>query len=873
MSETEDGDDGGRQRRRARDLLGMYYGVGETPTRRAAHDLDIDSAQFVADRYLKDVLAKKAVNGLIEESNTRINEMKSLDSDLQMLVYENYNKFISATDTIKTMKTNVENMESELKQLDENMKAIDSCSKTIHSKIGERRTKIESMNSAFTQLKRLQFLLELPGRLKKCIEMKAYAQAVSYWEAASKILTQYSHLESFSRIIKECKAPLEELKTRLRSAVTLIPVSEKVTKEAKQEQHQLLQQSEKKKKRKDESVDKDSGASKNAEIDEDLPSNRLSEMAEYVQMLHKLGDNVNAVRDMFLLHRKQLLTKALQNWAPLNPTESVMTCVARLNARFMPRLAWTCRVFIPLFSDIDDRKELVQWARDVGGQYLSAMRELLTSADWSFERLSNNAQSPTEFNDALSVIGEEVRRIAAYVPESHLEETLANTISNIVRGRVRKEFDLIAAKFRAFMDKEISSSTTPESASLFDVPDVSFVRDDLQNVVLFVDPLIFGNESLRPGHKKSLVQVVSTILVDFVPSNVDAFMSVFLKSRAGLPEVVFSAVSTKASPSSAGNASAISALGSLRLCQLCLGVARHVVPVITKVLKPYVAAMDDSEGFSSFSAEKLTEQVLRLARTFVTQYAESTSRSISNTFSASMDAVNWLQAKEPKDVREITVSVVKELSAANQRLKCSFPSAIIPQGVKNLHPELTSEDRGIDRHGSMSTGLHASSTTSNISPSSSSHGISSSGSFNGGLSSASSRGRRSGTVTHHPSTGVGMEVDKVFSKGLAQFSVTPPLFTPASVMMFILKRVFKSISEAIRLQTLSVNGRTQLLVDLEYMRLRMMPLVADADRADVSKLETLVDVALQICKDRCVSTEKPPADLVRQLATTRASRE
>lgn len=28
-------------------------------------------------------------------------EIKNLDTDLQMLVYENYNKFISATDTIK----------------------------------------------------------------------------------------------------------------------------------------------------------------------------------------------------------------------------------------------------------------------------------------------------------------------------------------------------------------------------------------------------------------------------------------------------------------------------------------------------------------------------------------------------------------------------------------------------------------------------------------------------------------------------------------------------------------------------------------------------------------------------------------------------
>jgi len=41
-------------------------------------------------------------------------EIKGLDSDMQMLVYENYNKFISATDTIRSMKCSVEEMDSKM---------------------------------------------------------------------------------------------------------------------------------------------------------------------------------------------------------------------------------------------------------------------------------------------------------------------------------------------------------------------------------------------------------------------------------------------------------------------------------------------------------------------------------------------------------------------------------------------------------------------------------------------------------------------------------------------------------------------------------------------------------------------------------------
>ena len=36
---------------------------------------------------------------------------------MQMLVYENYNKFISATDTIRSMKSNVDGMDSNMHEL------------------------------------------------------------------------------------------------------------------------------------------------------------------------------------------------------------------------------------------------------------------------------------------------------------------------------------------------------------------------------------------------------------------------------------------------------------------------------------------------------------------------------------------------------------------------------------------------------------------------------------------------------------------------------------------------------------------------------------------------------------------------------------
>lgn len=59
-------------------------------------------------------MLEKSATELIAEDTKMVHEIRSLDSDMQMLVYENYNKFISATETIKRMKNNVEAMETDI---------------------------------------------------------------------------------------------------------------------------------------------------------------------------------------------------------------------------------------------------------------------------------------------------------------------------------------------------------------------------------------------------------------------------------------------------------------------------------------------------------------------------------------------------------------------------------------------------------------------------------------------------------------------------------------------------------------------------------------------------------------------------------------
>eukprot|EP01006_Ploeotia_vitrea_P023471 TRINITY_DN55969_c0_g1_i1.p1 TRINITY_DN55969_c0_g1~~TRINITY_DN55969_c0_g1_i1.p1 ORF type:complete len:728 (-),score=72.07 TRINITY_DN55969_c0_g1_i1:78-1982(-) len=136
-----------------------------------------------------------------------------------MLVYENYNKFISATDTIRKMKNNVESMEDKMDSLGKNMEAISECTTEITNSLAARRSQIERLVGVNKMLKKIQFIVELPQTLRKCIEMKTYAAAVNYYNMGNAILTKYSHIKSFQHIQEESNKVVGGLKIELRKQV------------------------------------------------------------------------------------------------------------------------------------------------------------------------------------------------------------------------------------------------------------------------------------------------------------------------------------------------------------------------------------------------------------------------------------------------------------------------------------------------------------------------------------------------------------------------------------------------------------------------------------------------------------------------------
>ncbi|KAG0055173.1 Vacuolar protein sorting-associated protein 51 [Linnemannia elongata] len=219
-------------RRRAKSFLRNYYGIQQTdatnqdgskdsssapsgPTSKT-DPYDLDSHAFEVDKYMHKMFVEKQLPGLVQADNELVADIRQLDGDMKTLVYENYSKFLSATDTINKMKSNVDNLESEMARLTQNIGKIATSSSAIHSSLGGKREKIRQLNGVHSLLTKLQFVFELPTNLHQCLETESYTQAVKSYCRTLHLLQHYKHLTVFTGIERECKAIMVQVAQKIR---------------------------------------------------------------------------------------------------------------------------------------------------------------------------------------------------------------------------------------------------------------------------------------------------------------------------------------------------------------------------------------------------------------------------------------------------------------------------------------------------------------------------------------------------------------------------------------------------------------------------------------------------------------------------------
>ena len=99
------------ERKNRKEKLLEYYKsntINSIPTIPPMYDLDSNEFDYCA--YIKKIIKEENLYVLMDKEKEMLDQTRSLDSEMQTLVYDNYNKFIFATDTIKNVNTQVVSM-------------------------------------------------------------------------------------------------------------------------------------------------------------------------------------------------------------------------------------------------------------------------------------------------------------------------------------------------------------------------------------------------------------------------------------------------------------------------------------------------------------------------------------------------------------------------------------------------------------------------------------------------------------------------------------------------------------------------------------------------------------------------------------------
>jgi hypothetical protein len=127
---------------------------------------------------------------------------------MQTLVFDNYNKFIGATDTVSRIKVKVESMSEELKKLEHNISNINHLYSEIDKKTSNTNEEIAKYTQIGRELDKLQFLRDLPPALEKATNIYSQTENV---EVLIKPINQYLKSTSLLEKYKTSVNPFEFL--------------------------------------------------------------------------------------------------------------------------------------------------------------------------------------------------------------------------------------------------------------------------------------------------------------------------------------------------------------------------------------------------------------------------------------------------------------------------------------------------------------------------------------------------------------------------------------------------------------------------------------------------------------------------------------
>ncbi|KAK1590194.1 Vps51/Vps67-domain-containing protein [Colletotrichum navitas] len=173
---------------------------------------ELDSPSFDADAYVRKALAENSLDDLLRVYTRVLGEIRALDAEKKALVYDNYSKLISATETIRKMRANMDPLNPMASTLDPAIAGIyaqassirDSLRKTVAPPDSEQR---EDEAAAARRRRTRQLAREVlgtPEKLRMLMAQGKVEEAKKEWEMPRRLLEVWKEKGVGGKDVAEC---------------------------------------------------------------------------------------------------------------------------------------------------------------------------------------------------------------------------------------------------------------------------------------------------------------------------------------------------------------------------------------------------------------------------------------------------------------------------------------------------------------------------------------------------------------------------------------------------------------------------------------------------------------------------------------------
>uniref|UniRef100_A0A1I7XFL9 Vacuolar protein sorting-associated protein 51 homolog n=1 Tax=Heterorhabditis bacteriophora TaxID=37862 RepID=A0A1I7XFL9_HETBA len=166
-------------------------------------------------KYGHSIAKRKNLDELVKEEEEMVAGVRRLDSDVHQLVYENYNKFLTATSTVRKIQDEFILLDDEMNSLSTSMKNISNLIGDLSGVLNGQRNDLVALGSSYKIATNLQFIFDLPNILQTYLDEGKYKDIVKLFLLAQQGLNKYADISNVAFILKKTEAIVAKLEEQV----------------------------------------------------------------------------------------------------------------------------------------------------------------------------------------------------------------------------------------------------------------------------------------------------------------------------------------------------------------------------------------------------------------------------------------------------------------------------------------------------------------------------------------------------------------------------------------------------------------------------------------------------------------------------------